>query len=83
MAEPPRPRSAASIVSIGGEAPGGTIASVFTYDTASRKWRKLPDLPTPRHGLGVVATGRTVYAIAGGPQPGLTTSGAVEHITLP
>ena len=43
----------------------------------------LPDLPTPRHGLGVVATGRTVYAIAGGPQPGLTTSGAVESITLP
>ena len=49
----------------------------------ARQWRHLPDLPTPRHGLGVVATGRTVYAIAGGPQPGLTTSGAVEHITLP
>jgi non-specific serine/threonine protein kinase len=72
-----------TIVSIGGEAPGGTIASVFAFDTASRRWRRLPDLPTPRHGLGVVAAGRTVYAIAGGPQPGLTTSGAVEHITLP
>ena len=72
-----------TIVSIGGEAPGGTIASVYAFDTASRLWRRLPDLPTPRHGLGVVATGRTVYAIAGGPQPGLTTSGAVESITLP
>ena len=62
---------------------GGTIASVYAFDTTSRRWRRLPDLPTPRHGLGVVATGRTVYAIAGGPQPGLTTSGAVEHFTLP
>jgi non-specific serine/threonine protein kinase len=72
-----------TIVSVGGEAPGGTIASVYAYDTSSRRWRRLPDLPTPRHGLGVVTTGRTVYAIAGGPQPGLTTSGAVEHLTLP
>lgn len=72
-----------TIVSVGGEAPGGTIASVYAFDTAMKRWRKLPDLPTPRHGLGVVATGRTVYAIAGGPQPGLTTSGVVEHLTLP
>jgi N-acetylneuraminic acid mutarotase len=72
-----------TIVSIGGEQPGGTIASVYAYDTRTRRWRRLPDLPTPRHGLGVVATGRSVYAIAGGPQPGLTTSGAVEFFTLP
>ncbi|HET9674734.1 MAG TPA: kelch repeat-containing protein [Gaiellaceae bacterium] len=72
-----------TIVSIGGEQPGGTIASVYAYETRTRRWRRLPDLPTPRHGLGVVATGRSVYAIAGGPQPGLTTSGAVEFFTLP
>jgi N-acetylneuraminic acid mutarotase len=72
-----------TIVSVGGEAPGGTIASVYAFDTASKRWRRLPDLPTPRHGLGVVTTGRTVYVIAGGPQPGLTTSGAVEYLTLP
>lgn len=72
-----------TIVSIGGEAPSGTIASVYAFGAKSRRWRRLPDLPTPRHGLGVVATGRTVYAMAGGPRPGLTTSGAVEHITLP
>ena len=72
-----------TIVSVGGEAPGGTIASVYAFDTTSRRWRRLPDLPTPRHGLGVVASGRTVYAIAGGPRPGLTTSGAVEHLKLP
>ena len=72
-----------TIVSIGGEEPGGTIERVYAYDTRTRKWRRLPDLPTPRHGLGVVTLGRTVYAIAGGPQPGLTTSGAVEFLTLP
>ncbi len=72
-----------TIVSIGGEQPGGTIRTVYAYDTRTRRWRRLPDLPTPRHGLGVVATGRSVYAIAGGPQPGLTTSGAVEFFTLP
>jgi hypothetical protein len=72
-----------TIVSIGGEEPQGAIATVYAYDTRTRRWRRLPDLPTPRHGLGVVTTGRTVYAIAGGPRPGLTTSGAVEFLTLP
>jgi non-specific serine/threonine protein kinase len=72
-----------TIVSVGGEEPRGAIASVYAYDTRTRRWRRLPDLPTPRHGLGVVASGRTVYAIAGGPVPGLTTSGAVEFLTLP
>jgi hypothetical protein len=66
------------IVSVGGEAPGGTIASVFAFDWIKRRWSKLPDLPTPRHGLGVVATRDGVYAIAGGPEPGLTVSGANE-----
>jgi hypothetical protein len=72
-----------TIVSVGGEEPRGSIATVYAYDTRTRRWRRLPDLPTPRHGLGVVTTARTVYAIAGGPRPGLTTSGAVEFLTLP
>jgi hypothetical protein len=38
---------------------------------------------TPRHGLGVVAFGSSVYAIAGGPQPGLHVSAANEFLTLP
>jgi Kelch motif len=74
--------SAGSIVSVGGEAPSGTIRSVYAYSLATRRWRRLPDLPTPRHGLGVAAVGTRVYAIAGGPQPGLTVSGANEHLDL-
>jgi hypothetical protein len=38
-------------------------------------------LPTPRHGLGIVAVGTRVYAIGGGPQPGLTVSDANEVLT--
>jgi N-acetylneuraminic acid mutarotase len=71
----------AEIVSVGGEAPGGTIRSVFAYNTVSRRWRRLPDLPSPRHGLGVVALGGRVFAIGGGPIPGLTVSTANEVLT--
>lgn len=72
------------IVSVGGEEPMGTIASVYELDVRakSKAWRRLADLPTPRHGLGVVALGDRVYVPAGGPRPGLTVSGANE-ILLP
>jgi N-acetylneuraminic acid mutarotase len=72
-----------TIVSVGGEAPTGTIRTVFAYEIAKRRWRRLPDLPTPRHGLGVVAFNGRVYVLAGGPRPGLTTSGAVESLRVP
>jgi N-acetylneuraminic acid mutarotase len=71
-----------TIVSVGGEAPGGTIRSVFAYNLQTRRWRRLPSLPTPRHGLGVVAFNGRVYVLAGGPRPGLTTSGAVESLRI-
>ena len=70
------------IVSVGGEAPSGTIETVYAFDLRERRWRRLADLPTPRHGLGVVAHRDRVYAVAGGPQPGLTTSGAVESLRI-
>jgi hypothetical protein len=70
-------------VSVGGEAVGGTIASVYAYDPARRRWTRLADLPTPRHGLAVVAVGSRVYAIGGGPEPGLTVSSANEALAIP
>jgi N-acetylneuraminic acid mutarotase len=72
---------AGEIVSVGGEARGGTVRSVYAYTIATRRWRRLSDLPTPRHGLGVVAVGTRVYALGGGPQPGLTVSDANEVLT--
>lgn len=70
------------LVSIGGEAPTGTIESVLTYDPTIGRWRRRTDLPTPRHGLGVVVVGSRVYAIAGGPRPGLTVSDANESLQI-
>jgi len=75
--------AAGMIVSVGGEEPAGTIASVYALRPHDAAWSCLPDLPTPRHGLAVVALGRTVYAVAGGPQPGLRVSDANERLTLP
>lgn len=72
------------IVSVGGEQFSGTIRTVFGYDVLARRWRRLPDLRTPRHGLAVVGMiDRGVYAIAGGTQPGLAgVSGTNEFLTL-
>ena len=71
-----------SIVSIGGESPTGTIASVYAYDVARATWRRLPDLPTPRHGLAVAAHGGRIYAIAGGRTPGLAVSDVMESLAF-
>jgi N-acetylneuraminic acid mutarotase len=71
-----------TIVSVGGEAPGGTVRSVYAYDVVRRRWRRLTDLPTPRHGLGVAALRGVVYVIGGGPQPGLYVSDANESVRV-
>ena len=70
------------IVSVGGEAASGTIASVYAYRSASNTWRRLPDLPTPRHGLAVAGLRGRLYAIAGGTVPGLSVSRKNEVLTL-
>lgn len=70
------------IVSVGGEAPGGTVRSVYAYDVARRSWRRLADLQTPRHGVGVAAVGGAVYVIGGGSQPGLFVSDANESLRI-
>ena len=71
-----------TIVSIGGEATTGTIASVFALNTRTRRWRRLPDLLTPRHGLAVVAANGRIYAIGGGPKPGLYVSDTNESLRV-
>jgi N-acetylneuraminic acid mutarotase len=71
------------IVVFGGEENAGTIREVELYDPASRKWSSLPDMRTPRHGLGGVSFGKRVYAVEGGPQPGLHFSRAIESLHVP
>ncbi|HZB03321.1 MAG TPA: kelch repeat-containing protein [Actinomycetota bacterium] len=70
------------VVALGGEEEDGTFEEAEAFDVQTERWIALPPLPTPRHGLGVVADGTTVYAIAGGPQPGLHFSGALEAIDI-
>lgn len=71
-----------SIVVAGGETASSTFAEVEAYDPATGQWRTLPPLPTPRHGLGVAVAGDRFYALLGGPEPGLATSGAAESLGL-
>jgi hypothetical protein len=70
------------IVVVGGEGPLGTIGEVDMLDPTTGRWSRLPDLPTPRHGLGLVADGPLVFAIDGGPHPGLTTSTVVQRLRV-
>ena len=73
---------AGRLVSAGGEEPGGTIDDVYAYSPASRRWTQLPSMRTSRHGLGLVGWRGRAYALAGGPQPGLTVSASNEVLTL-
>jgi non-specific serine/threonine protein kinase len=65
------------IIAVGGEA-AETFAEVEAYDLNSGTWHALPALPTPRHGLGVVAIGTVLYTLSGGPRPGLHVSAVTE-----
>jgi N-acetylneuraminic acid mutarotase len=74
------------IVVFGGEElrPGGTtIPEVELFDPRTGRWRSLPDMRTPRHGLGGAALGRRVFAVEGGTNPGLSYSPAVEYLDVP
>jgi hypothetical protein len=68
---------------IGGEGGPATFAENEAYDPTTGSWQAFAPLPTPRHGLGVVMLGDTIYVASGGPQPGATFSNALELFTLP
>lgn len=70
------------IVVLGGEESAGTIREVEMFDAREREWSRLPDLPTPRHGLGAVARNGHVYAIEGGDRPGFAFTNALEGLDL-
>jgi Kelch motif len=73
-------------VVFGGEelTPGGTtIASVELFDPQQHRWEPLPPMRTPRHGLGGAVKGTRIYAVEGGPDPGLTFSNEIEFLDLP
>ena len=73
------------IVVFGGEEldGGATIEQVEVFDPRVGEWAPLPEMVTPRHGLGGAAKGARVYALEGGPQPGLSYSRSLEFVDLP
>jgi hypothetical protein len=56
---------------------------VELYNPSTRRWRSLPPMRTPRHGLGGVSRGDRVYAIEGGPTPGFDFSDTIEYLDIP
>jgi N-acetylneuraminic acid mutarotase len=66
----------------GGESTGGTNPQVECVAADGRQSR-LPDLRSPRHGLGAAVVDGTLYVLLGGPEPGMFVSDAVEALGLP
>jgi hypothetical protein len=52
------------------------------FELTANRWSRLPDLPTPRHGLGVVALGSTLYVMSGGPTPGGSQTAVCEALDV-
>lgn len=64
----------------GGEEPNGTIGTVECL--LDGEWQVVAELEVPRHGLAVVTIDDAIHVVAGGPLPGLATSGVHEVIHL-
>lgn len=60
----------------------GVFPHVEAYDIAARRWSRLPDMPSPRHGIGVAAIEETVYVAAGGPRAGGSYSRRLDALLL-
>jgi N-acetylneuraminic acid mutarotase len=62
----------------GWEDGGGWVTpTAWAFDPATDRWQRLPDLRIERHALGAAVAGGRIYAIAGGPCPGLQPAGPV------
>jgi hypothetical protein len=74
--------SGGRVIVFGGEESAGTIREVELYEPQQRRWRALPGMRTPRHGLGAVSLNDRVYSIQGGPRPGFFFSNAIEYLDV-
>ena len=60
----------------------GTYPENEEYDPATDRWASRAPMPTPRHGLAVVAVRGRIYALDGGPRPGGAYS-SVNEVYVP
>lgn len=59
------------------------FANVWRYDLSRDEWLGLPDLPTPRHGLGAGRIGDKIFVVGGATQPsGKGTTNVNEVLSI-
>ena len=61
------------IIVFGGEIfvpKSGVFKNVWRYSLSKDEWTPMPDMPTPRHGIGAGKIGNKVYAVGGATAPG-------------
>jgi hypothetical protein len=68
---------------IGGEGSGPVLNKVHAYDPGSNAWRRVPDLPEGRHGMGAVTVENVIYVPGGGFQNGIGPSARVFAFVVP
>jgi N-acetylneuraminic acid mutarotase len=71
------------VVAVGGEEESGTIEEVEVLAPGAKRWRRLANMRTPRHGLGAIGFGDRIFTLQGGPRPGFHFSGAAESLRVP
>ena len=76
-----------SIIVVGGEGNDDEDSGVFpqaeVYDPAADQWSALPDMPTPRHGMGAAGVGRALYVPGGATREGFGAVATHEVLRLP
>jgi hypothetical protein len=72
--------SGSNIYVFGGEEPSKRFNNNEKYGVMTNEWTSEPPMPTARHGLAAVYVDEDnkIYVIGGGPQPGLSVTGANE-----
>lgn len=60
--------------------PQGIFPQTEAYDVATNTWAALPDLPTPRHGMGAAVSGERIYVPGGATVAGFQASAVNEAL---
>ncbi len=81
--------AAGTVVLIGGDdelgwedGNGWVTPTAWAFDPATNRWRRLPDIEIERHALAAAVVNGRIYAIGGGPCPGLKPNGPVGTHTV-
>jgi N-acetylneuraminic acid mutarotase len=61
----------------------GTFAQLEVYSVASGQWSRLPDMPTPRHGMAAAVLDGKIYLPAGATRQGMGAATTNEVFTPP